>query len=349
MVSSIHQPQRKDPLDTILKGLAVANSVYGIKDRMDAAGAREAQLKRLAEQDAVVAEDRTRKVEEQDRLQSNRINVREQANLAQQGFEQVDENTPGAISFVGPDNAPLFLKKKQAPAMTPYQQAQLDLSRQRSARQELKDDESREKTKNESVRKLVNSIDKSGLAESIQAIKKIDSFVDIDGDSDIPGVGGFSNLGKGPLETFLSDEGKKVRQSIAGFRNIILKARSGGAVTPAEADRMLEELGEGVFRTDAQLRQGLKNARDVFQAKLGLLESSVDQDVLAEYSSRNNALTTSDSLFNPDPSSRDLPAEGTAMASDAGDTVRSSIPKTEELSDEELDRQIKELEKSIAN
>jgi hypothetical protein len=82
-------------------------------------------------------------------------------------------------------------------------------------------------------------------------------------------IEGFGAAGGSTLPDILtSTKGVDNRQAVAGLRNAILKARSGGAVTDGEADRMLQELGTGLGRNDENLRVGIANVTQMLQEKL---------------------------------------------------------------------------------
>lgn len=100
---------------------------------------------------------------------------------------------------------------------------------------------------------------------------------------DIPGYGGIM----GNLPIFLqSEEGKALRQKIATLRNLTLKDRSGAAVTNQELTRLLEELGTGMFKTDADLKRGLSGVRKNLDAVKQNVVAGIDDDTLTEYQNR---------------------------------------------------------------
>lgn len=108
---------------------------------------------------------------------------------------------------------------------------------------------------------LSNRIEKSGLADLDPVIANINKNIPSEGD-----ISGFGLTAALP-DILVSKSGTDARQAVGGLRNIVLKARSGGAVTPSEADRMLEELGAGTGRTDEQLRVGITNVVNQLAAK----------------------------------------------------------------------------------
>ena len=115
----------------------------------------------------------------------------------------------------------------------------------------------------------------------MNAFKSLETLIPPEGE-DIPGFGGTAFL----PDIAISREGQNIRQEIATIRNSILKARSGGAVTPSEAGRMLEELGTGVGRTDAQMRRGIKNARKVLETRLKSTFAGFSKEAVEEFGGR---------------------------------------------------------------
>jgi len=78
------------------------------------------------------------------------------------------------------------------------------------------------------------------------------------GVTDIPGYGGVDNMKHMVL---LSQEGKELRTYLARVRNIVLKARSGAAVTDPEMKRFAEELGTAIGGTEEQMIMAYVNLR----------------------------------------------------------------------------------------
>jgi len=115
-------PGRRDGdqlLDTVFKGLKIAESVYGLKTNME-----EKEKKDL---------ERTELKMEKERLKHNRLNKGEQRQLHEKGFVPVKEGTAGAFQFEDADTGVVsWVAKQNKPAiMTPYQQKQLELEQQK--------------------------------------------------------------------------------------------------------------------------------------------------------------------------------------------------------------------------
>lgn len=96
---------------------------------------------------------------------------------------------------------------------------------------------------------------KSGLPELGATMEDIARNIDVNAKEDIPGFGQTGSL----PQILLSQKGKDTRQSVSELRNVLLKQRSGGAVTPNEAQRLSDELGVAMQGNDEQLRKGIKS------------------------------------------------------------------------------------------
>ena len=102
-----------------------------------------------------------------------------------------------------------------------------------------------------------------------------------------------------PMENVaLKGEDLKLYQSIAGLRNAYLKMRSGGAVTDPEAERFLQELGQGDARTGAQLQTGIQNLTRAVKLGVQNKEAGYSPEAVALYRSRNGPIS-SESLPTP--------------------------------------------------
>ncbi len=105
-----------------------------------------------------------------------------------------------------------------------------------------------QKTLDRDVQKLSANITKAQLPDLQAGIAQIDDELRpyIENNEGLPGVGGMSNIG----EWAFTEGGRAMKARVAKIRNMILKARSGGAVTPSEAERLLTEFSLGVMNTD---------------------------------------------------------------------------------------------------
>jgi len=154
------------------------------------------------------------------------------------------------------------------------------------------------------IQKLATFIDKSGFPETINTLKKIDELVgglDVAELKDLPGFGETGNF----PEFLISPAGKELRAVSGELRNSILKMRSGGAVTPEEANRLLEELGmsQGIlpqFKSDKQFVNGIKRVRDKVRDKLATREAGFNKSVNTEFQTRFEE-RTGNTLSSQDP------------------------------------------------
>lgn len=108
--------------------------------------------------------------------------------------------------------------------------------------------------------KLRDAYEKTGTANAIIMLNDIAGKIGgVDGQGDIAGYG---KTGLTP-QFMLSPEGKSIRTSLAGLRNIVLKDRSGTAVSNQEFDRLKDEIGGAKFSDDADLRAKLKRMGEI--------------------------------------------------------------------------------------
>ena len=114
------------------------------------------------------------------------------------------------------------------------------------------------------------------------------------GSADIPGFG----VVIGGLPTLvLSEEGKLLRQQVQSLTNIVLKDRSGAAVTVPEFERFKLELGTGGFKTEAELIEGLRLARSGIERHKANLFSAHSGDAVKVFQSREGASNPRENVF----------------------------------------------------
>lgn len=123
--------------------------------------------------------------------------------------------------------------------------------------------------------KLRDAYEKSGTANAIIMLNDISAKIGgVDGTGDVAGYG---KTGLTP-QFLLSQEGKDVRTSLAGLRNIVLKDRSGAAVTNQEFERLKEEIGGGVFSDDKDLRSKLNRMGEIVAQHAQNIDATFDGD-----------------------------------------------------------------------
>jgi len=158
-----------------------------------------------------------------------------------------------------------------------------DAARERNAdRQDRLNDKEEARTEKQ-IEGLSKRLDSSGLSELDSVIGNIQQNINLSGHEDIPGAGLTGSL----PDFMVSRKGQDVRQAVQGLHNILLKARSGGAVTPQEAERYRDELGFGTSKkNDEQLRQGIKNTINFLASKKRGIIAGYRPDAVQKYGSR---------------------------------------------------------------
>jgi hypothetical protein len=170
----------------------------------------------------------------------------------------------------------------------------------------LKDDralireERKQLTLDKDVQNFAKRLDDSGMNDLMSSVQMFNNQVA--GLKDLPGYGQTYGL----PDFMVSEEGKGLRQTVAAIRNNILKARSGGAVTPQEAERFLSELGEGYLKGDTQLLRGVGNLETTLKQKVQNIRAGFGDDVVSEYTKRGGKLLG-------EPNATDLDAQALQM------------------------------------
>lgn len=204
-----------------------------------------------------------------------------------------------AVGQTGKEVAAQKFKEERFARTEARQEKESVIREQRSVRREeralAREDES-------DVTKFSTILTKAGIPELNNTMRKIQSLMDKAG-KNLPGVGATGNF----PDVVLSAAGKEMRAVAAELRNVLLKARSGGAVTPDEARRLLQEMGisDGIlpqFKTDKQFRDGFKRLKVKLRDKLASIESGFNPVVQGEFQSRflektGNALNSADDFF----------------------------------------------------
>lgn len=164
-----------------------------------------------------------------------------------------------------------------------------ELSKQRlesmNENRKFNQDYRKEQKLDKDVQSLSARLEKSGLSELDAVLNNL--LPEIPESGDIPGAGLTAAL----PNFVLSDSGKRLRQGVTALQNVVLKARSGGAVTPQEADRLLSELGIGVTRSDEELRTGIKNTIATLQSKKANILAGFDEQAKQEFARRGGSVT----------------------------------------------------------
>lgn len=163
--------RRRDSLDTILKGLQIAGSIFNIKGAMEKSEALEqqrAQQLKLGEQQLAEGEFRQ---QEREALAQNKLTPTRQTKLSEKGVLFVPKGTPGATSFgmtTGEKPVEMF---GIAPKAMQKQPSPLELARfQMASRKELRDIEKQQGERAKDIRERVTPF---GLANTLQDAKNI--------------------------------------------------------------------------------------------------------------------------------------------------------------------------------
>lgn len=141
--------------------------------------------------------------------------------------------------------------------------------------------EARQKKIEAEAERYGKTLESTGLSELLSAAERAANVAA--GEGDIAGYGPAVNA----LPSFLvSQAGKNNRQEISGLKNTILKARSGGAVTPQEAERLGSEIGDNIGSDDMLLRKGINNVSSTLAEKLANAQSAFSPEAIQLYEGR---------------------------------------------------------------
>lgn len=344
------QIKEKEPtlLDKIMQGLTIANQVTGIASDVSSIQRGNAMERRLEQQSARDSEmmGLQKQKAEQD-LQAGAYNLdraklaaggnitpQELAELQSRGFKQVSEGTPNSVAFtLGENKAPLFLEQ----GLTPEMQAKLDMQR----RVQIADQLSQE-------RKSHQKIDKERK------------------DLEVPGIG-----------TALTREDAKIlkeaKEQKASFDRrlnelIALRKKYGAEVYDREAVARGKQLSKDLllsYKNIAKLGvlsksdEAIINAilpsdplgfsagqvvgQDPILSNLEKFRDDVNNDFLTRVAGRVENGQNIANGMRQQPALRSAPGE--ALAAPAG--VAPGAPDYSQMSSDEIDRQIRELEKQL--
>ena len=136
----------------------------------------------------------------------------------------------------------------------------------------------------EEAGKIRKAFDDRKISKTDSALRDLELYIDRlakkGKGGDLPGVGFFG--GRNP---FTSTEGRLLRSKLAAFQNVVLKERSGAAVTESELNRIVNELAGGEATKDEKALLSALNAsrRALEQEKLEVINSFRDQKALNKY------------------------------------------------------------------
>lgn len=140
-----------------------------------------------------------------------------------------------------------------------------------------------DKDLDKNTQKLAANLSKAAAPEFSEALSiALGALNKYDG-KDIPG---FGRLEGAIPNGFLGKEGQAMRADMAQAANILLKARSGAAVTESEMRRFLTEVGQGNWMDEETLRRGWANVERTFGEGTRNILSGFDDGVKSEYVKR---------------------------------------------------------------
>lgn len=133
------------------------------------------------------------------------------------------------------------------------------------------------------VQRYSTTIDKAGLPEVMNAVQSVQSVLS----SNKPGtLSGFGRVQGLIPDALASNEMQSNRALMQDAANIILKSRSGAAVTGPEQVRFLRAVGSGVGMDEATLRTGWNNVMSTIGARAASLGAGWAPEVHDEFTRR---------------------------------------------------------------
>jgi hypothetical protein len=130
------------------------------------------------------------------------------------------------------------------------------------------------------------SVEKAAAGEFDSSLEIVDSTLKAYKKGELPGYGRF--VGAVP-NAMLDDEGQVVRTNMQQAANILLKARSGAAVTDPEMRRFLTEVGSGAGMSEEALRNGWDNVSRTFGGRVRNLLLQASPEVYDTYIKQGGA------------------------------------------------------------
>lgn len=133
------------------------------------------------------------------------------------------------------------------------------------------------------VQQLGRDFEKANLPQTIAVLEEASKIT--------PELAAFVT---GPKSTYpdmlVSQEARTARQDVAKLFNIVLKDRSGAAVTNQELERLKNEFGQGIFKTPEQLMTAIAKAQKIVDAHYRGIGASYGKDVLDAYNANLSAV-----------------------------------------------------------
>jgi hypothetical protein len=174
------------------------------------------------------------------------------------------------------------MREEMAAARSQDKRMAMD-EKQRQAREaaDIKVAEKKEARFEGDVNKLSTTYDKSGIPSAVSVIQNLERLIPEKGD--IPGYGRVAGM---LPDAMVSAEGEDVRQAVSTLFNIELKDRSGAAVTDQELNRLKKEFGQGSWKSDDQLRKGIKAYKERLKEVIRNIDAGFTPEAREEYKNR---------------------------------------------------------------
>lgn len=148
-----------------------------------------------------------------------------------------------------------------------------------------------EKERSDRVNKLSTLLDRQGVPEFESALGGVEGLLAAHKPGNLPGIGPYANAvpnwAAGAIPGTTADKVQDARGTLAGAANVLLKARSGTAVSASELRRFLEEVSSGVGMEEKAMRNGWARVRAHLEDKKANIAAGVTDDVLNEYNSNS--------------------------------------------------------------
>jgi hypothetical protein len=134
-----------------------------------------------------------------------------------------------------------------------------------------------------SLQKYSASLEKAGVPEFGEALNIVEGTLAGFKNGELPGFGRVEGL---VPDWAASNKMQDVRSSMQQAANILLKSRSGAAVTESEMRRFLTEVAQGKGMDESTLRRGWARVRQTFNEKVRNLTTSIPPELHDEYVAR---------------------------------------------------------------
>lgn len=219
-VNSVPIQPKKDPLDTIVKGLQIAGSIYGIREAS-------AKLDQIEAANTAKEEARTGVTTPAERLK-----------LKQAGFSEVAEGTPGAQTLITSEDPSQKVYVSPPTSkdnlITPYQSEQLKIDREKMVQNAQLEREklasAANKTKEEKAPKP-NQFQAATFGRRLEAADSVMTDLASQGFDRTGAIASAQSLGPNSIQ---SDELQQQEQAERNFVNALLRRESGSAIAKSE-------------------------------------------------------------------------------------------------------------------